>query len=177
VLAEHAPDASVVACHQFSGFKTAAATLDQAVVVADVFHLVRVALLGLDEVRRQHQIHGHRGHMHDPLYKLRRVLRVGQERLTSLCRPSSRSTTGSNRRTPRTRSVLPGTPWTCSAGCAAKDRDTAHLCSVVTRYEWVTTVDVAEVTRLATTIATWQDQVLAILRHPSLERPPPRART
>ena len=44
LLAEHAPDATVVACDLFSGFKTAAATLDGAVVVADVFHLIRLAL-------------------------------------------------------------------------------------------------------------------------------------
>jgi transposase len=83
LLAEHAPDAQVVACDLFSGFKSAADTLDGAVVVADVFHLVRLALQVLDEVRRrrQQQIHGHRGHKHDPLFRLRRVLRVGQERL------------------------------------------------------------------------------------------------
>jgi transposase len=70
LLAEHAPDAKVVACDLFSGFKTAADTLDDAVVVADVFHLVRLGLTALDEVRRrrQQQIHGHRGHKHDPLF-------------------------------------------------------------------------------------------------------------
>jgi hypothetical protein len=53
-------------------------------VVADVFHLIRLGLTALDEVhrRRQQQIHGHRGHKDHPLFKLRRVLRVGQERLT-----------------------------------------------------------------------------------------------
>ncbi|MDQ3974375.1 MAG: hypothetical protein M3276_08600 [Actinomycetota bacterium] len=37
----------------------------------------------LDEVRRrrQQQTHGHRGHKDDPLFRLRPVLRVGQERL------------------------------------------------------------------------------------------------
>jgi transposase len=43
---------------------------------------------------------------------------------------------------------------------AADDRDTAHR-RLVTFYEWVATVDVPEVTRLATTIDTWQEQVLA----------------
>jgi transposase len=42
LLAEHAPDARVVACDLFSGFKSAADILEHAVVVADVFHLVRV---------------------------------------------------------------------------------------------------------------------------------------
>jgi transposase len=82
LLADHAPDAKVVACDLFSGFKSAADTLEDAVVVADVFHLVRLGLTALDEVRRrrQRQIHGHRRHKNDPLFQLRRVLRVGQER-------------------------------------------------------------------------------------------------
>jgi transposase len=83
LLAEHAPDAEVVTCDLFSGFKSAADTLEGATVVADVFHLIRLGLTALDEVRRrrQQQIHGHRGHKNDPLFRLRRVLRVGQERL------------------------------------------------------------------------------------------------
>lgn len=42
----------------------------------------------------------------------------------------------------------------------APDRDTAHR-RLVTFYEWVVDIDVAEVTRLATTIDTWQAEVLA----------------
>lgn len=42
LLADHAPDAKVVACDLFSGFKSAADTLEDAIVVADVFHLIRV---------------------------------------------------------------------------------------------------------------------------------------
>jgi transposase len=61
LLADHAPEAEVVACDLFSGFKSAADTLEGAVVVADAFHLVRLALQVLDEVRRrrQQQIDGH----------------------------------------------------------------------------------------------------------------------
>jgi transposase len=43
LLADHAPDAEVVACDLFSGFKTAADTLEHAIVVADVFHRIRLA--------------------------------------------------------------------------------------------------------------------------------------
>ncbi len=77
LLAEFAPDAQVVALDLFSGYKTAADALEDAVIVADVFHLVRLALQALDEVRRrrQQQIHGHRGHKDDPLFKNSRVLR------------------------------------------------------------------------------------------------------
>jgi transposase len=43
---------------------------------------------------------------------------------------------------------------------AAPDRDTAHR-RLVAFYEWAVEVEVPEVTRLAKTIDTWQDQVLA----------------
>jgi transposase len=42
----------------------------------------------------------------------------------------------------------------------APDRDTAHR-RLVVFYEWVVAVEIEEVTRLATTIDTWQDEVLA----------------
>jgi transposase len=161
LLAEHAPDARVVACDLFSGFKSAADTLEGAVVVADAFHLVRLALQVLDEVRRrrQQQIHGHRGHKDDPLLRLRRVLRVGQERLDEHT---------VERIFERLRDT--DTDDEGAAACvavdllrkmyASPDRDTAHR-RLVAFHEWAVTVEVAEVTRLARTIDTWQEEVLA----------------
>ena len=51
--------------------------------VADPFHLVKLANLRLDEVRRrvQHETFGHRGHKDDPLYRSRRLLTKADERL------------------------------------------------------------------------------------------------
>jgi len=161
LLADHAPDATVVACDLFSGFRSAAQTLEHAVVVADVFHLIRLALQALDEVRRrrQQQIRGHRGHKHDPLFKLRRVLRVGQERLE----PDVLAKTFDRLRQADTDDEV-GAAWVAvdllRKMYAAPDRDTAHR-RLITFYEWVVEVDVAEVTRLARTIDTWQEQVLA----------------
>jgi transposase len=161
LLAEHAPDAEVVACDLFSGFKSAADTLEDAIVVADVFHLVRLALTALDEVRRrrQQQIHGHRGHKHDPLFKLRRVLRVGQERLEE----SKRHQIFDRLRAADTDDEV-AAAWVAvdllRRMYQAPDRDTAHR-RLVTFYEWAVAVDVAEINRLATTIDTWQDEVLA----------------
>jgi transposase len=161
LLADHAPDATVVACDLFSGFKTAAETLKDAVVVADVFHLVKLALQAMDEVRRrrQQQIHGHRGHKDDPLFKLRRVLRVGKERLdeATIAKVFDRL-----RKADTDDDV--GSAWIAvdllRKMYAAPDRDTAHR-RLVAFYEWVVEIDVAEVTRLARTIDTWQDEVLA----------------
>jgi transposase len=161
LLADHAPEAQVVACDLFSGFKSAADTLQDAVVVADAFHLVRLALQVLDEVRRrrQQQIHGHRGHKDAPLFKLRRVLRVGQERLDQrvLARIFEQL------RVADTDDEV-AAAWVAvdllRRMYAAPDRDTAHR-RLVAFYEWAVEVDVAEVTRLARTIDTWQGEVLA----------------
>jgi transposase len=57
--------------------------IDHAIRVADPFHVVRVANTCLDKVRRrvQNQTLGHRGRKKDPLYKIRKVLLKGAERL------------------------------------------------------------------------------------------------
>ena len=51
--------------------------------VVDPFHCVQLANRALDEIRRrvQREQKGHRGRRHDPLYRVRRVLLTGEERL------------------------------------------------------------------------------------------------
>jgi transposase len=57
--------------------------LDHAVRVADPFHVVRVANRCVDAVRRrvQNETLGHRGRKDDPLYRIRKLLLTGSERL------------------------------------------------------------------------------------------------
>ena len=57
--------------------------LDHAIRVADPFHVVRVANRCLDQVRRrvQNETTGHRGRKRDPLYKIRKLMLKGAERL------------------------------------------------------------------------------------------------
>ena len=57
--------------------------LDHAVRVADPFHVVRVANRCLDKVRRrvQNETLGHRGRTDDPLYRIRKIMLTGGERL------------------------------------------------------------------------------------------------
>ena len=52
-------------------------------LIADPFHLIRVANQALDECRRrvQNDTLGHRGHKDDPLYRCRRLLTKADERL------------------------------------------------------------------------------------------------
>ena len=61
-----------------------AGLLDHARKVADPFHVVRVAQRCLDAIRRrvQNDTLGHRGRKRDPLYKIRKILLTGDERLT-----------------------------------------------------------------------------------------------
>jgi transposase len=58
--------------------------LDHAVRVADPFHVVRVANRTLDKVRRrvQQEQLGHRGRKRDPLYRIRKLLLGGFERIS-----------------------------------------------------------------------------------------------
>ncbi len=75
----------VVAMDGFTGFKTATTEeLPDAVAVMDPFHVVRLAGDALDRCRRrvQHDLHGHRGRRHDPLYRARRTLHTGADLLT-----------------------------------------------------------------------------------------------
>jgi transposase len=57
--------------------------LDHAIRVADPFPVVRVANRCVDQVRRrvQNETLGHRGRKHDPLYRIRKLLLKGTERL------------------------------------------------------------------------------------------------
>jgi hypothetical protein len=68
--------------------------LDHAVRVADPFHVVRVANRCLDTVHRrvQNDLLGHRGRKNDPLYRIRKLLLSGAERLDE--RGSSRMLLG-----------------------------------------------------------------------------------
>lgn len=57
--------------------------LPKAAQVVDAFHVISLANRALDTVRRrvQNEQTGHRGRRHDPLYRARRALLVGEERL------------------------------------------------------------------------------------------------
>ncbi|MEI7548016.1 MAG: ISL3 family transposase [Actinomycetota bacterium] len=58
--------------------------LDHVTRVADPFHVVRVANRCMDTVRRrvQNEQLGHRGRKRDPLFKIRKILLTGSERVT-----------------------------------------------------------------------------------------------
>lgn len=63
--------------------KTFNDSLPAATLVADPFHVIKLANTRLDDVRRrtQQETLGHRGHRDDPLYRSRKLLTMGHERL------------------------------------------------------------------------------------------------
>jgi hypothetical protein len=73
----------------FRGYATAlTAALPGAVRVLDPFHVVKLGLACVDDVRRrvQQDTLGHRGRARDPLYGIRRVLRRRRDRLSTKAR-------------------------------------------------------------------------------------------
>jgi transposase len=80
---------TVAALDPFTGYASALRTwLPAATRVLDAFHVCRLALSCVDDVRRrvQQQITGHRGHRDDPLFGARRLLRRRADRLTTRAR-------------------------------------------------------------------------------------------
>jgi len=59
--------------------------LEDATAVLDAFHVVKLGLQAMEETRRrvQQELLGHRGHKHDPLYRIRNALRAGADKLTA----------------------------------------------------------------------------------------------
>jgi len=160
-------------CHQIrlatldpsAGYRAALEQhLPQATLVVDHFHAIRLANRAIDECRRrvQNQTLGHRGRKSDPLYRARRVLLTGYERLTPdrfewMC------------------SLLTiGDPdGEVSACWIAKELlrevfaavDEAHARRrMITFYQSCADAEIPELTRLASTISRWAEQIFAYHR-------------
>jgi transposase len=78
-------DVQVAALDPFRGYASALrSSLPHARRVLDAFHVVRLGFAAVDDVRRrvQQETTGHRGRKHDPLYSIRRLLRRAAEHLS-----------------------------------------------------------------------------------------------
>jgi transposase len=153
----------VAALDPYRGYATALRTsLPGAVRVLDAFHVVRLGFDAVDRVRRriQQQQTGHRGRKHDPLFGVRRLLRRSYDH------HSQRS-------------------WQrLLAGLAAGDTDDEQLArtwiaaqelrliyhsrdraqAAEALYRWLTfcaDAEIPELTRLARTIDSWRQELLA----------------
>jgi len=135
--------------------------LPDAVAVLDAFHVVRLGVQVLDEVRRrvQQDTVGHRGHKADPLYQIRGLLRHGAEHLTE------------RQRARLDAALTAGDPdwevtvtWQCyqqlrsiyHARTPAEGRQIAEK-----TIEAFPSCPIGEVARLGRTLRSWRAQVLA----------------
>jgi len=135
--------------------------LDDAVAVLDAFHVVKLAGTALDEVRRrvQQDTLGRRGHKHDPLYRIRNVLRAGMDKLSA--RQIDRLEVGLNEGDPnyevtiawqcyqQLRSAFASTDLRAGKKIALKVLESFHTCPI------------PEIARLGRTLRTWRQQFLA----------------
>jgi transposase len=134
--------------------------LPDAVAVLDAFHVVRLGTQVVDEVRRrvQQDTLGRRGHKHDPLYKIRGLLRHGVEHLTE--KQQAKISHCLNAGDPQDEVNL---AWQCyqqlrsiyhavpakGRQIAQKVRDSFHTCPI------------PEVARLGRILRAWKAQILA----------------
>jgi transposase len=135
--------------------------LGHATVVVDHFHTVRLANAAIDDVRRrvQQETLAHRGRTGDPLYAIRRRLLRAAESLTE---PGwTRLQAGLDAGDPYDEV---GAAWLAKELLRETYRavDPAHARRrLVAFYLWCAEAEVPEVTRLARTMAAWEDEVLA----------------
>jgi transposase len=134
--------------------------LPDAVAVLDAFHVVRLGTQVVDEVRRrvQQDTLGRRGHKHDPLYRIRGLLRHGVEHLTE--RQQAKISSCLDAGDPsgevdlawqcyqQLRSIYHATPAKARQ-IAIKVLDSFHTCPI------------PEVARLGRTLRAWKAQILA----------------
>jgi len=153
----------------FRGYATALSQqLPQAVRVLDPFHVTKLGLTALDQVRRrvQQDSHGHRGHRGDPLYGIRRILRRRADRLSE--RAWGRLRAG----------LVAGDPCgeVTAAWIIAQDlmrcyqlRDASAAAAVITA---ACDCPVPEIARLGRTLHTWRAEFLAHFTHTDVSNGP-----
>jgi transposase len=125
------------------------------------FHVVKLGLTAMEETRRrvQQEQLGHRGRKHDPLYKIRNILRAGVERLTD--RQIERIETG-------LQAGDPDLEVTVAWRCYQQLRSAYHINSLAEGraiaakvVEGFHTCPIPEIARLGRTLRAWKDQSLA----------------
>jgi transposase len=153
---------TTTALDPYRGYATALrTTLPHAVRVLDAFHVVRLGLHALDQVRRrvQRDTLGHRGHSADPLFGIRRLLRRGHDHHTdrSWTRMLAGLQAGDD-------DQQVGRAWIAAQELRllyrepTRDRAERHL------LRWFTDIaehEIPELVRLARTLDAWREELLA----------------
>ena len=154
---------AVVALDPWRGYLTPARELmPAATVTVDRFHMVRLANQVVTEVRQrtQQDVCGHRGRKGDPLYDIRRLLLVGEERLSASAR--RRLDAALARRDGDLYDEV-ACAWVAKELLrqvyAAESLRTARR-RLEAFHAWANEVEVPEVDRLSRTLRTWEEETL-----------------
>jgi transposase len=152
----------MVALDPWRGYASAlVAPLGHATVVVDHFHAIKLANMMVDQVRRrtQQDTLGHRGRKHDPLYRIRKLLLVAAEQLTSPGRVRLRAGLAVGDPTGELAAAWQGKELLRAVYTAA---DLAAARAALERfYRWCDGVQILELSRLARTVRAWQTEILA----------------
>ncbi len=131
-------------------------TLPQATRVLGAFHVVRLGLDAVDQVRRrvQHETLRHRGHAGDPLFRIRRLLRRGHDQHTD--RSWTRTLTGL---AVGDRHKQVGPAWIAAQELRLLYRERSRDRAEQRLLRWFTTIaerGIPELVRLARTLDAWR---------------------
>jgi transposase len=157
----------------FRGYATALATqLPDATRVLDPFHVVKLGLRCVDDVRRrvQHDITGHRGRTGDPLYGIRRVLRRRRDRLSTKAR--ARLDAGLIAGDPTGETTL---AWTVAQNLMVlyqltdSDQARTYATELITNLRHC---PIPEIAKLGRTLHAWRTELLAHFDHPEVSNGP-----
>jgi transposase len=134
--------------------------LEDAVAVLDAFHIVKLASAVVDDVRRrvQQETTGHRGRRDDPLYRVRNILRAGQEHLTE--RQQARLRTAF---TAREEHIEVEVAYRCAQQVRACFHQASHAAGrrlAETVLASLPTCPIPEVARLGRTLKQWREAFL-----------------
>ncbi len=152
----------VTAIDAFRGYANAIGdVLPDATLVIDHFHAIRLASEAVNDVRRrvqQAQL-GHRGRKHDPLYGIRRLLLRTWSNLTERGWERLRAGLAAGDPDGEVAAVWLAREMLAEVYAA---RDVAHAKRrLIVFLQHAADADIPELTRLATTIDRWRDEVLA----------------
>jgi transposase len=151
-----------VALDPWRGYASALVVpLGHATVVVDHFHAIKLANTVVDQVRRRTQqaTLGHRGRKRDPLYRIRNLLLTAHEQLTQRGRVRLRAGLAIGDPTGEVVAAWQGKELL--RGVYAADGPADARRALARFYHWCDGVGVAELSRLARTVRTWEAEILA----------------
>jgi transposase len=153
---------ATVALDPWRGYASALVVpLGHATVVVDHFHAIKLANTVVDQVRRRTQqaTLGHRGRKRDPLYRIRKLLLTAAEQLTQRGRVRLRAGLAAGDPTGEVAAAWQGKELL--RGVYAADGTADARRALARFYHWCDGVGVAELSRLARTVRTWEAEILA----------------